>query len=143
MSKWLERYISKRSISEKPVLFSEFYTTGGKSESACKPIPLSARTCKTYPGLELDLDDKNKKHGTRDILISATVIKKLRLIDIPAILSDCSIVIGNCKCKQPMKEINGFYLGDEKIEISSRMHTKVALNRARMVSSEVNFILMN
>jgi CRISPR-associated Csx10 family RAMP protein len=121
----------RRAFLKSPVLFSDFYPT--TQRIASKPIPISAQTCKAYPGLNIQDQDK-ESHGSKDILIAATIVKKLREMGLNAVLDD------KCCCGSPMKGIYGFYLAElhqePKLELSYRTNTKIAISRSRMVSAE-------
>jgi len=128
---WKDNVI-REAFLRSPALFSDFYPTLWRIPS--RPIPLSARTCKLYPGLAVGTSGR-ESHGTKDILIAATVVKKLSEFGVPVVMDD------RCKhCSSPLKGIYGFYLkqspGEPKLDMSYRMNTKTAINRNRMTSAE-------
>jgi len=131
---WTHPDVRQAFLGE-PALFSEFYPTGALVSS--KPIPLSARTCKTYPGIIVKFESgKRPSHGTKDTLIAATVAKKLREAGMPAVVDDVCKYCEQSGSPSPLKPIRGFYLGDSVVEPSHRMNTKTAINRSRMTSAE-------
>jgi len=99
-------------------------------------VPLSARTCKDFPGFQRQVAADTTSHGAKDILIAATVVKLLREKGISAVLEDtCG------QCDAALKSLEGFYLdprrdGEASREVSRRTATKTALNRARLTSAD-------
>jgi len=125
-----------KAFLKEPVLFSNFYPTV-VGDVPPKPIPLSARTCKKFPGFKFKKkDEERESHGAKDILIPATVVAKLQEADVPAFLKDkCS------RCGERLKNLQGYYLyaGSDGFAGSTgglRMTTKTAINRSRLTSEE-------
>ena len=127
----------RQAFLKQPALFTEFYPTNASVPA--KPIPLSVRTCKRFPGFrhitkeEAEREGKQQSHGAKDILIAATIIRLLRKAGIPAALED------RCKyCSSMLKELGGYYINTTTpVEgVAHRMHTKTAINRQRGTSAE-------
>lgn len=128
----------RQAFLKSPTHFSNLYPYGAK------PIPLSARTCKAYPGLSYtggryDSRGERAQHGARDVLIAATLVKRLRQMGMPAMVEDrCRY----CPVDRPseLKELTGYYITPwiqpSWGALSFRMHTKTALNRQRGTSAE-------
>lgn len=128
----------REAFLKTPVLLSDFYPTTAARPP--KPIPLSFRACKAYPGFQVRSREQAQQQGTReshggkDILIAATVVKKLRAMGSPVLLEErCTT------CNADLKEWSGYYLfpaqsAGERVQF--RMSTKTALNRARGTSAE-------
>ncbi len=121
-----------------PALFSSFYPTiGGRIPP--RPIPLSARTCKHFPGFTYSSPsprDPEERHGCKDILIGATLVKLLRQEGVSVVLDDrCN------RCQAPLKPLEGFYYLAPMIPSLpryplQRVVTKTAINRSRFTSAE-------
>jgi CRISPR-associated Csx10 family RAMP protein len=111
-----------------------------------RPIPLSARTCKRYPSFhkhEVTSESPRPGHGSRDILIDATLVKLLRSNGsgrggIPVVMDDrCT------QCGEALQPLGGFCLdpwhlslGPGEGSLKRRLVTKTAINRARFTSAE-------
>ena len=126
----------KEAFLKKPTLFSNFYPTVGGLEPP-KPIPLSARTCKVYPGFNKRAEtlDSKESHGTRDILIDSLLVKKGREVGLPLFLDErCSFCAATLKPHPP-----GFYLHPDQQSGAGgarRVTTKTAINRKTHTSQE-------
>jgi CRISPR-associated protein Csx10 len=131
----------RRAFLRQPALFTEFYPTNANVPA--KPIPLSARTCKSFPGFhriteeEAQKQGRRQSHGAKDILLAAVVIRLLRKTGMPAELEDrCT------RCSSALKELErGYYISPTEFKSYSRgaphrMHTKTAINRQRGTSAE-------
>jgi CRISPR-associated Csx10 family RAMP protein len=146
-----------------PMTVSNFYPTA--SGVLSKPVPLSARTCKHYPGFGFKAptpDDRHWRHGTHDVLITATLVKLLReqtdgraplVITLKDYcecgrstnsdwLSPADTPAGAKRCNAPLKPLEGFCTTpttpatDSSGHISRRTITKTTINRARFTSAE-------
>jgi CRISPR-associated protein Csx10 len=127
----------RRAFLQEPIIVSNFYPSAG---GLAQPIPLSARTCKRYPGLAYKRKRRRESHGARDILIAATLVKLLREKGIPIVLQDRCQVEG---CGSPLKLLEGFIispfltaLAEDEGRPSRRTMTKTAIDRARFTSAE-------
>lgn len=130
----------RRAFLKQTALFTEFYPT--TIDVPAKPIPLSARTCKGFPGFRLITEEESRKkgvresHGAKDILIAATTVRLLRKARLPAALEDRCI-----RCQSALKELDGYYISPTDPltylkSVAHRMHTKTAINRQRGASAE-------
>jgi CRISPR-associated protein Csx10 len=127
----------RQAFLRQPALFTEFYPTNASVPA--RPIPLSARTCKSFPGFrsisdeEAQREGKRRSHGAKDILIAAAVVRLLRKTGIPAALEDRCIF-----CSSMLKELGGYYINPSTyVEGGAyRVHTKTAINRQRGTSAE-------
>ncbi|MFQ6089279.1 MAG: RAMP superfamily CRISPR-associated protein [Candidatus Methanofastidiosia archaeon] len=128
----------RKAFLKDPVIFSNFYPTV-VGDVPPKPIPLSTRTCKKFPGFKFKKkDEERESHGAKDLLIPATVVAKLQSAGVPAFLEDkCEIE----NCGSRLKPYQGYYLyaGSEGLAGPTgrlRMTTKTAINRSRLTSEE-------
>lgn len=125
---------------QSPVVFSNLYPAERdiRAKGIAKPIPISARTCKAYPGFEVYRDDahldEEHKHGSKDILIMSFLS---RLISEKAGFSlpfkeKCEY------CESSLKNISGFNLtySSEIRDTPRRVITKNAVNRKLFTSKE-------
>lgn len=125
----------RQSFLKTPTLFSEFYPTDGLESS--RPIPLTARTCKAYPGIISKFDpEKQVSHGTKDVLIAATVVKRLREDGVPAVVDNTCKYCQTPGILPPLKPIEGFYTINSEVELSYRVNSKTGINRSRMTSAD-------
>jgi len=125
------------ALFQKPVVISNFYPTTG---AQARPLPLSARTCKRYPGLIYKRERRAESHGAKDILIAAALVKLLREKGAPIVLQDRCQVSG---CGGPLKLLEGFMiqlamtaLSERGLRPSRRTMTKTAIDRSRFTSAE-------
>ncbi len=124
--KWEDGDFRQAFLSE-PALFSDFYPAAAGHNSL--PVPFSARTCKAFPGLRKG----EGSHGTRDILIAASLVKLLRQCGVTVVLED------SCHCGMALRGISGYYCtggSDAKTGPGSILSTKTAINRKRWQSAE-------
>lgn len=126
-----------------PVLFSDFYPNVTSQPYLPKPVPLSARTCKAFPGFEHREATAMERasHGAKDILIPATVVKLLREQGIEIVLDDaCEVIEDGKRCGAALKRLEGFYFSQQGEQASRkvprRITTKTAINRSRFTSAE-------
>ncbi|OEU84428.1 MAG: hypothetical protein BA873_05115 [Desulfobulbaceae bacterium C00003063] len=135
----------REAFLKKPAQFSNFYPSTIKIDVQPKPIPISARTCKDYPGFQKHIEryETQASHGAKDTLIAATIVKLLREVGMPAVLKvRCSHPLsGNKVCEAVLKPLTGFYRfpsrdGQTCENLQRRITTKTAINRARFTSAE-------
>ncbi|MEM2913997.1 MAG: hypothetical protein QXH91_01155, partial [Candidatus Bathyarchaeia archaeon] len=134
----------REAFLHNPVIFSNFYPNATAQPYLPKPVPLSARTCKAFPGFQCQAATAKERasHGTKDILIAATVVKLLREQGIPALFEDaCEYMEDGKRCNSALKQLEGFYLypyrdGEASKKVSRRTTTKTAINRSRFTSSD-------
>lgn len=132
----------RNAFLHQPAVFTNFYPSPD-AEGLPNPVPLSARTCKYYPGFARQVpagQDHVERHGAKDILVAATLVKLCREAakdwrELPLALVD------RCRlCAAPLKPLEGFYkdpwTGVTDVCSSRRVVTKTALNRARFTSAE-------
>ncbi|MEW6457051.1 MAG: RAMP superfamily CRISPR-associated protein [Acidobacteriota bacterium] len=143
--KWIEEYgkddIFSDTFLKNPIHLTHFYPSIGKVIS--KPIPLSARCCKAFPGLGIRAPSSSWKteasHGIRDMLIESFIFKKLKENGVNVFLSDFE----RCNyCNNPLDAIEGFYVwiseSPQKIPVQSHFETKLKLDRKLMAAEEGN-----
>ena len=129
-----------QSFLKQPVIFCNLYPSGRdiRSRGIAKSIPLSVRTCKTYPGFEVNMSDEcleeEKKHGSKDILIMSLLINLIsNEIEVSLPLKEkCDY------CKSNMKNFSGFYITySSEIKDSPRqVMTRIAINRKLYTTKE-------
>jgi len=129
-----------QSFLQHPVIFCNLYPSGRdiRSREMAKPIPLSARTCKAYPGFEVYMPDEcpeeKKRHGSKDIFIMSfltMLISKETGIPLP--------FKGKCDhCKSSLKNLSGFYITySSEIKAPPRqVMTRIAINRKLSTTKE-------
>lgn len=130
----------KEEFLIEPIRFSDFYPSKRERPYA-RPVPLSLRTCKVFPGFkfrESPQDKKSASHGCRDILLESAAVKILNRKGYPLILDDRCPVKG---CGQAMVNLSGYYSPgdnneDGKNNLFTRFNTKTAINRKRWQSEE-------
>jgi len=123
-----------------PVIFTNLYPLGRDitKREPPKPIPLSARTCKTYPGFEieasLDKPEEERKHGYKDILIIDFLTRLFfEELGIPIPLEE------KCEyCPHGLKELIGYYINPalKAEEPPSQVMTRIAINRKLNTTKE-------
>jgi len=132
---WKDPAVRKAFVGN-PALFSDFYPNSIGRPAVPKPVPLSARTCKDFPGFSqrAPTAEERGSHGAKDILIVSTVIKLLREKGLPVAFED------SCeKCGAALRPLEGFYfypLERASEEMPRRASTKTAINRVRLTSAE-------
>lgn len=125
---------------KQPVIFCNLYPSGRdiRSRGMAKPIPLSARNCKTYPGFKVYMPDEcpeeEKRHGSKDILIMS-FLTKLISEEIGASLP----LKEKCDhCRSSLKNLSGFYIiySSEIKEPPRQVMTRIAINRKLSTTKE-------
>ena len=124
-------------LFKKPVLFSNFYPSSFDTKAHPKPVPLSAMTCKSYPGFEImEASEKKTSHGSLDILISSALVKLFREMNIFLRLDLrcklCSAVLIRKSMYYRLPGNNGL----TSMSPAQHVTTKTALNRMRFTSAE-------
>jgi CRISPR-associated protein Csx10 len=125
---------------KQPVIFCNLYPSGRdiRSRGMAKPIPLSARTCKTYLGFEVYMPDEcpeeEKRHGSKDILIMSFLTKLISEeigISLP-LKEKCD------HCEGSLKNLSGFYIiYSSEIKAPPRqVMTRIAINRKLSTTRE-------
>ena len=114
-----------------PVIFTNSYPSGRDvtQRGLPKPIPLSARTCKTYPGFAIAIDKlkEDRSHGYKDVLITdllARLFFEELGIRIP-LKEKCEY------CSSGLKEFSGYYISPvlPAEEPPRQIMTRIAINR--------------
>lgn len=104
------------------VLFPNLYPGGTNSA----PIPLSARSCKRFPGA----GDIQSEHGICDRLVELTLSEEQDITD----------KLRCPQCKSPLDRITGFYIRNgrlvETIKVKKRLMTHVGLSRVTGTAEE-------
>ena len=124
-----------------PVIFSNLYPVGRDitKREPPKPIPLSARTCKTYPGFEILDKPEEKIHGYKDILIM-DFLTKLFFEELGIFIplkEGCEYCLKE-KRESGLKELLGYYISPvlQAEEPPRQVMTRIAINRKLNTTKE-------
>ncbi|MGB9877791.1 MAG: RAMP superfamily CRISPR-associated protein, partial [bacterium] len=96
------------------------------------PAPLSARTCKAAKGIGVSLVGENIRHGVKDSLLETFIISKI---------TEKGIILPReekCPCGNSLVPYEHYLLEGsyEEVSPSTRLSTKLALNRKTLTSQE-------
>lgn len=121
-----------------PAIFTNSYPSGRDitKRGLPKPIPLSAKTCKTYPGFEIAIDKpkEERRHGYKDVLITDFLTRLFYEelgISIP-LKEKCEY------CPSSLKELPGYYISPvlRAEEPPRQIMTRIAINRKLSTTKE-------
>lgn len=112
------------------ILFSNLYPAMFASaalqddDAPVLPIPLTARTCKRFPGFCFDIQTEgDRRHGVTDALIPLTLfaLSGEQRTDVLAHLKDCPV------CDEPLDRLSGFFRRGQQVTEVGQAEVRLAI----------------